>query len=314
MLLLVFWFSVFAVSLFVLIRASHYFTESAQLIGLMLGISPFIIGVTIVSVGTSLPELIASIVAVMQGATEIVVGNVVGSNVANIFLILGIGAIVANKLHIDFELINVDLPLLIGSAFLLMITFWDGVFSFGEALLLLGGLVVFTGYNISNANSERRNRTSETPDEPFRLKPVLILIISSVFVYVGAKYTIDAVIRLAELLNTGREVVAITAVAVGTSLPELTVTIVAARSGKGELVVGNVLGSNIFNTFAVMGIPGLIHSLEVPPSVITIGVPMMVIASVMFFATTQDKQVSRWEGAMFLIFYVLFIGKIVHLF
>ncbi len=307
------WSLIFILSLFVLIKASQYFTDSASHIGRMLGIAPFIIGVTVVSVGTSLPELISSILAVTSNASEIVVGNVVGSNVANIFLILGIGAIVAGKLHLDFELIHVDLPLLIGSALLLTMTLWDGQFTFWEALLFLGGLIIFTGYNISSAREHRKNNNGAAA-EKFHLKPVIILIISSVFVFLGAKYTVESVIRLADLLNTGKEVVAVTAVALGTSLPEMAVTIVAARSGKGELVVGNVLGSNIFNTFAVMGIPGVIAPLSAPPSIITIGMPVLIIASLMFFATTQDKQVSRWEGWLFILFYVLFIGKITGLF
>ncbi|GAH33655.1 unnamed protein product, partial [marine sediment metagenome] len=123
------WIIVFVVSLFVLIKASDYFTHSAEKIGLFFGIPLFIVGATIVAVGTSLPELISSIFAVLRNSSEIVVGNVVGSNVANIFLVLGIAAIVGRRMKLTYELIHVDLPLLIGSAFLLAVTIWDGIFS-----------------------------------------------------------------------------------------------------------------------------------------------------------------------------------------
>ncbi|RMF56016.1 MAG: sodium:calcium antiporter [Calditrichaeota bacterium] len=304
------WSSIFIVSLAALIIASRYFTQSAEKLGLMLGISPFIIGVTIVSIGTSLPELISSVFAVVENASEMVAGNVVGSNVVNIFLILGVGAIVGGRLHIDFDLLHVDLPLLLGSAFFIVITLMDKIFTPFEAVLSLVGLVIFVGYTISSAHKERV--ANNTTREPFRLLPIIILIVSCFFVYLGAKYTVQSVIRLSELLNTGTEIVAITAVALGTSLPELAVTIAAAREGKGELVVGNVLGSNIFNTFAVMGIPGLIGSLSITQTIQWTGLPFLIIASILFFVTTQDKQVSRWEGAMFILFYGLFIAKILN--
>ena len=120
---------VFIISLAVLIKASSKFTGAAEKIGLYLGISPFIVGVTIVSAGTSLPELVSSIVAILSGSSEIVVGNVIGSNITNIFLVLGIVGVVGGKLHIEYELIHVDLPLFVGSSFLLTLMLWDRVFS-----------------------------------------------------------------------------------------------------------------------------------------------------------------------------------------
>ena len=129
---LIIWIVIFIVSLFVLIKASDFFTDSAEQIGLFLGISPFLIGVTIVSVGTSMPELISSIVAVYQNSSEIVFGNVIGSNIANIFLIIGVASLISSPLRIQYELINVDLPLFVGSTFLLGLTVLDGEFSLND--------------------------------------------------------------------------------------------------------------------------------------------------------------------------------------
>lgn len=307
------WFGIFAASLFVLLKASQYFTNSAEKIGLMLGISHFIIGVTIVAIGTSLPELVSSIVAVVNNSSEIVSGNVLGSNIANIFLILGIASIIGGRFKIKTNLFPVDLPIMMISAFFLTLTIWDGVFSFGESILFVVGFIIFMLYtaNSGKENGKKKNReTGESAKMPFRVKPVLIMVLSAVFIYLGATYTIKAVIKISEIFDMGTEVIAMSAVAIGTSLPELAVTISAVKKKNFEMVVGNVLGSNIFNTFAVMGIPGLISELKVPGSLISIGLPVMLAASVLFLVVFVDRQVSKWEGWMFLVFYGFFLGKI----
>lgn len=309
------WFGIFVVSLFVLLKASQYFTDSAEKIGLMLGISHFIIGVTIVAIGTSLPELVSSIVAVIDDSSEIVSGNVLGSNIANIFLILGIASIMGGRFKIKTNLLPVDLPIMMTSAFFLAITIWDGVFSFGEAILFVASFIIFILY-AANSGKTIEKKTTETGDSekmPFRVKPILIMILSAVFVYLGATYTIEAVIKISEIFHVGTEVIAMSAVAVGTSLPELAVTISAVKRKNPELVVGNILGSNIFNAFAVMGIPGLIAELIVPGSLISVGIPVMLAASILFLVVIVDRQVSKWEGWMFLVFYGFFLGKIFNL-
>lgn len=309
------WFGIFAVSLFVLIRASQYFTDSAENIGLILGISPFIIGVTIVAVGTSLPELVSSIVAVVNNSSEIVSGNVLGSNIANIFLILGIASIMGGRFKIKTNLLPVDLPIMMISAFFLAITILDGVFSFGEAILFVASFIIFILYAAKSGKTIDKKTTEMEDSErmPLRVRPFLIMILSAVFVYLGATYTIEAVIKISEIFQVGTEVIAMSAVAIGTSLPELAVTISAVKKKNPEMVVGNVLGSNIFNTFAVMGIPGLISELKVPGPLISIGLPVMLAASILFLVVIVDRQVSKWEGWMFLVFYGFFLGKIFNL-
>ena len=314
------WIIVFVVSLFVLIKASDYFTHSAEKIGLFFGIPVFIVGATIVAIGTSLPELISSIFAVLRNSSEIVVGNVVGSNVTNIFLVLGITAIVGKKLKLTYELVHVDLPLLIGSAFLLAVTIMDGIFSFPEALLCLAGIILYLLYTINTRkkyeNIEIRKETKEEVKQGRKLdwKTLVILAVSAFFIYLGAKYTVESVIKLSEIFNIGKEIIAISAVALGTSLPELMVTISAAKKGKPEMAVGNILGSNIFNALAVMGIPALIGTLIIPHSILTFGLPMMLIATLLYFFITHDKEVTKWEGWLLVIFYVFFIGKLFSLF
>ena len=320
MLEILIWIAVFVASLFVLIKASGYFTHSAEKIGLFFGLPVFIVGVTIVAIGTSLPELISSIFAVLRNSSEIVVGNVVGSNITNIFLILGIAAIVGKKLKITYELIHVDLPILVGSAFLFAAMIWDGVFTLPEALLSIVGIIIYFLYTI---NSEKRHEDVEIKKEmkeelrkkkKLDTKTIAILVVSAVFIFIGAKYTIESVIKLSEIFNLGKEIIAISVVALGTSLPELAVSITAVRKRKPEIAVGNILGSNIFNTFVVMGVPAFFGALIIPQSILSFGLPMMLIVTLMFFFITQEKEITKWEGYLLLLFYVFFIGKLFNLF
>ncbi len=311
----IFWILIFILSLAVLIKASDFFTQAAEQIGLNLGIPQYVIGVTIVSVGTSLPELISSVLAVIEGVPEVVAGNVVGSNIANIFLILACGAIFSKqRLRVEKSLLPVDLPLLIGSALFLGITVYDDhEFTFGEAVLFLIANFVFIAYNVF----ENRQRGNRKVDELNRRrtfngeigKQLLILVLSGVFIYFGAKYTIDSIIKISDILQIATGVIAVTAVALGTSLPELAVTYSAARKGNGGIVIGNVLGSNIFNTFMVMGIPGLMATLPFPDSLINPGLIIMIVATALFLVVTVDREISRWEGMFFVLIYIYFIGK-----
>jgi cation:H+ antiporter len=310
MLELLLWSGIFVVSLFVLVKAAQYFTIAAEKIGLMLGISHFVIGVTIVAVGTSLPELISSIIAVLEDSSEIVVGNVLGSNIANIFLILGIAAILSKRLKITHNLLPVDLPILMTSAFLLALAIWDGMFTLGEAIIFVVCFIIFLIYTAKDGKANGKKSKEETEKLPFTIKPFLMILLSGFFVYLGAKYTIESVIRISGLFHVGTEVIAISAVAVGTSLPELAVTISSVKRKNAEMVVGNILGSNVFNTFAVTGIPGLFSDLKVPESLTTFGLPVMLVASILFLVVIVDRQVSKWEGWMFFIFYGFFLGKI----
>ncbi|NEQ76503.1 MAG: calcium/sodium antiporter [Okeania sp. SIO2C9] len=309
---LIIWIVIFIVSLFVLIKASDFFTDAAEKIGISLGISPFLVGVTIVSVGTSLPELVSSIIAVYQNSSEIVFGNVVGSNIANIFLIIGTASLISSPLRIQYELINVDLPLFVGSAFLLGLTVLDNNFSKNEAIICILGYVIYVLYTISSGKEEQElekdgNRNSK---KTLPTKQIAIVIASSLFVFLGATYTIESVTKISEILNIAKELIALSAVALGTSLPELIVTISAAKKGNPEIAVGNVLGSNIFNSLVVMGIPRLTGNLVIPEDVIGGGLLVLLAGTIMFFFVTQDKQVTRWEGLIFFLFYGWFIGNI----
>ncbi len=302
------WILIFIVSLAVLIKSSDYFTDAAEEIGLYLRIPAFIVGVTIVSIGTSAPELVSSVFAVLRGSSEIVSGNVVGSNITNIFLILGVCAILSKRLEIEYELINVDLPLFVSSAFLLAATAYDGLFTFGEALLCIAGFVLYILYTV--AAGREKGFVSKHDKKKLALRVPVVFVLSAVFIFFSAQYTVESVIRLSELLNIGVEIIALGAVSLGTSLPELMVGISAASRGKSEIAVGNVLGSNIFNCFAVMGFPALFGVIVVPESITMFALPLMLAATLLYLFITQDKQITQWEGWMLIIFYIFFLGKV----
>ncbi|MDP7457086.1 MAG: calcium/sodium antiporter [Candidatus Woesearchaeota archaeon] len=301
---------VLIVSLCVLVKESSIFTDRAEKIGLFFWLSPFIIGVTIVSIGTSLPELVSSLVAVFKGSTEIVIGNVVGSNIANICLVLALAAILAKKIKLNYSLMHVDLPLLMATSFLFALTIWDGVFSLGDALICLTAFFVYITYTVHTKKSHPDSSVKKLSADKLTSLDVGILLLSALFIYLGAEYTIRSVIDISTILNVGTELIAVTVVALGTSLPELAVTIDVVRKGKGEIGVGNVLGSNIFNAMAVTSIPAFFSNLVVPASILTFALPLMLMATLMLVFMTQEKEITQWEGFVLLLFYVFFIVKL----
>ncbi|MEZ4885272.1 MAG: calcium/sodium antiporter [Chitinophagales bacterium] len=306
------WLIVFVFSLVVLLKASDFFIDAAEKISLFLGVPPFIIGVTIVAMGTSLPELVSSIIAVMNDASEIVVSNVVGSNIANTLLVMGTIAVIGRKMVLNMNLARIDIIMFLGSVALLGITIWDGVFTFKEGLLCVAGVIA---YLFATFQSGRKIRNIQRADVNYiapklQWQVVPVLVISGFFIYLAAKYNIESIIQLSTLLNIGKDVIAQSAVAVGTSLPELLVSISAVKKNNAEMAVGNIVGSNIFNIFAVMGIPALIGPLMIPAEIITFSFPIMVVATVLYFFLINDKRVYWWQGAFLLTFYLFFIVKI----
>lgn len=291
-----------AVSLAVLLFASDWFIDAAEKIGLSMGISPFVIGVTIVAFGTSLPELAASIASVYSGTSEIVVGNVVGSNITNILLVLGLTAMVGNAFKFDFDLWDADMPLLLGSSFLMYFVLFDGTMTIIEAVLFLFAL---TGFLISSVRSSIPDDAEDRPK--VNGKDLGKLIAGAVMVYFGAKYTIYGIEGFSRMAGISPEVISLTFVALGTSLPEVVVSVAAAKKNKHAIAVGNVLGSNIFNTYAVMAIPRFMGDLHIPPNVISFGLPFMVAVTILFGAITFSRKISKWEGFLLLIFYAFYL-------
>ncbi len=317
------WIIIFIVSLVVLVKGADWLLQSAEKIGLALGLSPFIVGVVIVGAGTSFPELISSLVAVFKGASEIVTANAVGSNIANILLVVGLSAVVGKKLVVKKNLIDLDLPLLAISTVLFLGVVYDGQVHLVEALLLLITYGIYIAYSIIHPDESRegvlpsratRGQKKVDKKSKVTVKDYGWLIVGVFGLVLGAKYLVDSVIALSEIFNLGTGAIAIIAVAFGTSLPELLVSIKAALKGKSEIALGNIFGSNAFNILVVIGLPAMFGSLVVDEPTLMLGVPTMLLATFLFIVSGISRKIHMWEGAMYLVVYVMFTGKIFNLF
>jgi len=319
------------VALAALVKGSDWLVWAAERIGLALGMSPFVVGVVIVGIGTSFPELISSMAAVMQGATEIVVANAVGSNIANIFLVVGVAAVIGRQLVVDKDLIDLDLPMIAISAILFVGVVYDGTVTLIEAILLLVAYGIHLSYTLFN-----HDEISDMRRLPLRItrrlmhgmnghkkksgklkigrKDYLYLVLGIASLSLGAKYLIDSVLALSEIFGIGVGAITIIAVAFGTSLPELLVSARSAMQDKSEIALGNIFGSNAFNILVVVGIPALFRDIQLDEATLYVGVPTMVFATFLFVFSGISKRIHSWEGALYLIAYIIFTGKIFNLF
>jgi len=295
----------FIVSLAVLLKASDWFINSAEAIGLSFGVSPFIIGVTIIAFGTSLPELATSVASVLAGESEIVIANVVGSNLTNIALVLGIVAILAKQIDMEYNIWHIDMPYLWGSAFLLYFAVSDLSFSLFEAALFLCGIIIFLSYSFGSDNADADDDVKSVVN----WKTYLLLVVGGILVWLGAVYTITSITALSHMAGISPDIIAITAVALGTSLPEVIVSVKCAYAGKTSIAVGNVLGSNIFNTYVVMGISRLFGPLTIPQNIISLQMPIMIVMTILFGIMCNNRKITRWEGMVLIMFYVFFIAE-----
>jgi cation:H+ antiporter len=304
----------FAVSLAVLLTAARAFTRSAERVGLSLGMSPFAIGVLIVSVGTSLPELVASIVAASRGSSEIVVGNVLGANLSNLLLVMGATAVTARSIRLGEHYILIDLHFLLGSVLLAALALHDGTIGRAEGLVLLSAYGIYVFYLMKEGKTETDLTVGVAAALPPRRRlprrDIVVLAATSALIYLGARYTISAIETLARLAGVAPDLIALTLLSLGTTLPELVVSATAARAGKADVAVGNVLGSCVFNTFAVMGTASMIRPLVATPEMLGLPLPTFAAATLLFYLLTLDKRISRWEGLVLLLVYGLFIMEV----
>lgn len=326
------WIIVFIISLAVLVKSAGWLLSGAERIGLVIGLSPFIVGVTIVGLGTSLPELISSFIAVFEGVPEIVVANAVGSNIANILLVVGLSTVIGRRLVVTKNLIDLDLPLLAIGTTLMIGVAWDREVTFLESVILLITYGVYFAYTILHRddvkteedtelavfikkNSAYISKVSKKIAEIPRiaLRDFGLLAAGAIGLFLGAKYLVESVINLSDMLNIGAGVIAITAIAIGTSLPELIVSVRAAVQRKSEIALGNIFGSNLFNMLVVIGLPGLFTTLPLDEKTFSIGLPVMAAATLLFVVSGISRRIHMWEGAFYLILYVFFIGKLFNL-
>ena len=289
--------------------SANFFTKSAETIGKYLGLPPFVVGVFIVGIGTSLPELIAGIISVKNQSSEILSGNIIGANISNILLITGL-AVAINKRNISLSsgYMYIDLNYLIGSFLFFYIISYDGHIDFTESFFGLLMFIIYSVYLIKGETQDSNKKQTEKKSLP--VVSLIILTVSAIGIYFGADFTISSLEKIAIDLSIPKSIVALTLLSLGTTLPELAVNISAIRHGKAEMAIGNILGSCIFNTLVVPAIASIFGKISVPDNLIQFSLPVMAACGLLFYLLTQDKKISVWEGLMFICLYGLFIFKI----
>jgi len=315
--MLIFWILIFILSLALLVKSADWLVESSEKIALYLKISPFIIGVTIVAIGTSMPELATAFASTLKGATEIVVATVIGANVHNIFLVIGLAAILARRLMIKRSLIELDLPLLAISTVIFLSVAYDGEITWQDGLLLLITFLIYLAYTIYERKEEKGEVKgiveiipgSVEKVEKLNLKVFLFLILGVIGLVIGAKYTVESALQLANLLKLLPSVIAIIGIAFGTSLPELLVSVRAAWKKKYEIALGNIFGSNVFNILIVTGLPAFVTTVKIDQITLTIGFPFLIAATLLFVISGISGRIHIWEGSLYVLAYIVFCLK-----
>ncbi len=330
-----FWILIFILSLILLVKGADWFVESSEKIALALKISPFIVGVTIVAVGTSFPELASSIAAVLKGETAIVVATVVGSNIANILLIVGLSAIAARILVVRRSLIDLDAPLLVSSVILFSFIIWDGEVVFWEGVLLSLGFLTYFLYTLFQRREEvitpelveilpegitikilpsrverRREKIKKEETEKIKTETILFLVLGILGLIVGSNYAIESMAKIGNFFKIPSSLIAALALAIGTSLPETLVSVRAALKKKYEMALGNIFGSNVFNLLLIPGVCALIQPLVVDSLVISVCLPFLLLTTFIFVISGISRRIYIWEGMMYCLIYLLFVLKL----
>ncbi len=307
----------FLFGLVLLYLGGEALVKGAVSLALKLKISTFVAGMTIVSFATSAPELLVSLGAAIKGHTDITFGNVIGSNIANIALVLGLAAVLF-RLNINPQTKRISFPFLFFSSLIfgLVVYFFNGIYFWvGVAFVIL--LVFFILYLIRQSRKEYL-QTAIVDDELFEkesqtslYKSVLYLVIGIVFLKYGADYFVDGAIALAEVFSVSNRVIAVTVIAIGTSIPELATTVIAAIKKEESLAVGNLIGSNIFNILAVLGLTALIKDIPlVDVQLIRTDYLLMMGITIflgVFIYLFSKNKISGKEGAFFLAVYIAYI-------
>ncbi len=314
--MIVMWLIVFAICIAVLVKSSDLFIDNSKIIGKAFNIPDIVIGITIVGFGTSLPELVTSIIATIKHQPEIAISNVVGSNIANIFLIFGVGAFMLKKSQIKEKIITDIVALIVISAYLYFVSY-DGSITMIESATFLVAFAVYMFYLIKTIDKHRdtveieEEAKDEVLEEKISLIKPFIFLFASIFgIFISSNYTIQAVVEISKISGIATDVISASAIALGTSLPELVVSAVSAKRGEVNLIFGNVLGSNLFNIFSVIGISGFISTLVVPQSMMTLSLPLMMFGAIIFSINIIWGKVNRPLGIGYIVVYVLFILKL----
>lgn len=311
-------FILFAIGFGLLFIGGEALVRGASRLAVSWGLSPLVVGLTVVAFSTSAPELAVTVQSAVGGQADLAVGNIVGSNIANVLLILGLSALAA-PLVVRQQMVRIDVPIMLGASVLVYGLAWDGQVSRGEGGLLLGllGAYVWLALRLSRrenpvVNREYAQEYGVSPAEARRWPAHLGQVAGGVVLLViGAGWLVEGATQIARWLGLSELVIGLTIVAVGTSLPELATSLVAARRGERDIAVGNAVGSNIFNLLSVLGLTALVAPAGVPVSAAALhfDLPVMTAVAVACLPVfANGYRIARWEGALFVSYYAAYLG------
>ena len=308
------------------VKGADWFLGAAEKVGVSLRLPPFILGVILVGFGTSLPELATSVAAIADGVDTVTIANVAGSNIANILVILGLSTIALGTIKFDKDLIDLDIPLLVGITALFSLLLLDGELGRGDGVLLLIGFVGYIlyslGYREDNAHhkglislvaSITKGSKSSVEKRKNLIGPftILVLLGSVALLGLSSKFAVDSLLSIVEQVDIGVAVLSFFALAIGTSLPELTVSIKALKQGKGDLVVGNVIGSSMFNILLIGGVASVLKPQVVDLSILPWIITGLGLSVLLLMAGSISKRIHLWEGMVYILIYLTIAGKII---
>jgi cation:H+ antiporter len=292
-----------------LIKGADIFVDGASSIAAKLKVPSLVIGLTVVSIGTSLPEAAVSISASLSGTNDISLGNVIGSNIFNLLVVVGISSAIL-PIITDMDILKRDMPITLAATAALFVMLIDGRLSRTDAILLLIFLATYMFMLIRNALLHRTEESEEKKTLSW-LKSVIFVILGAAAIIGGGQLVVNSAKTIASTLGMSETLIGLTVVALGTSLPELVTSIVAARKGDSGIAMGNVVGSCIFNILFILGITGAITPMTASTAIfIDTGILIGISVLMMFFAYTKRKT-SRWEGCVSTLLYVAYTAYII---
>ncbi|MBU1194718.1 MAG: calcium/sodium antiporter [Proteobacteria bacterium] len=287
---------------------STLLVEGAASTAVLFAVRPVIIGLTIVSLATSAPELLVSLVAAIKGSQGISIGNILGSNAINISLVLGISAII-KPVHIAKQIIKTDIPYMIGVSLIFWILCLDSNISHLDGVVLISLLIVFLIYSIRTAKEKKDPLLVSDPlNVKTILKNILFICAGIIMLAYGANFVVQEAMEIAGKIGLSQTFIGISVVALGTSLPELATSAVAASKGQSDISVGNVVGSNLFNICLVMGIVGLFNPMRIDPDLHVFQFPFMAFICLTLGGIAYSRQkISKITGLMFILLFTAYI-------
>ena len=286
-----------------LFLGGDWLVKGASGIALRFGVAPMIIGLTIVGFGTSTPELLVSLTAAFGGQPGIAIGNVVGSNIANILLILGIAAVIA-PIAVNFASIRRDLLWMTGAVLILPLLFWSGTVGLIEGLLMVAALAVYLVISLRGTNQP----PDDLPEGTSLVRSGVFVLLGLCAVVLGAHFLVQSATIIARDFGVSEAMIGLSIVAIGTSLPELATTVMAVIRGQRDIAIGNVIGSNIFNVLGILGITALLTPIPLAPRFLSVDTPLLIVVTLGFVVLVwATGRIGRISGAAMLIGYAVYI-------